>query len=64
VPADHPLRGVKKLADRALGAISAELDGLYSATGRPSIAPERLLKGQLLIALYSVRSDRQFCEQL
>jgi transposase len=64
VPADHPLRGVKKLADRALGAISAELDGLYSTTGRPSIAPERLLKGQLLIALYSVRSDRQFCEQL
>jgi hypothetical protein len=48
VPADHPLRGVKKLADRAL--ISTELDGLYSTTGRPSIAPERLLKGQLLIA--------------
>jgi len=64
VPADHPLRGVKKLADRALSAISVELDALYSSTGRPSIAPERLLKGQLLIALYSVRSDRQFCEQL
>jgi transposase len=64
VPADHPLRGVRKLADRALSAISAELDALYSSTGRPSIAPERLLKGQLLIALYSVRSDRQFCEQL
>jgi transposase len=64
VPADHPLRGVKKLADRALSAISTELDALYSKSGRPSIAPERLLKGQLLIALYSVRSDRQFCEQL
>lgn len=64
VPADHPLRQVKKLADRALGAISGELDALYSKVGRPSIAPERLLKGQLLIALYSVRSDRQFCEQL
>jgi transposase len=64
VPADHPLRRVKKLADRALGAIGAELDALYSSVGRPSIAPERLLKGQLLIALYSVRSDRQFCEQL
>ena len=64
VPAEHPLRKVKKLADRALGAISAELDTLYSETGRPSIPPERLLKGQLLIALYSVRSDRQFCEQL
>jgi transposase len=64
VPADHPLRRVKKLADRALSAISAELDALYSNVGRPSIAPERLLKGQLLIALYSIRSDRQFCEQL
>ena len=64
VPADHPLRNVKKLAERALGAISAELDALYSNVGRPSIPPERLLKGQLLIALYSIRSDRQFCEQL
>jgi hypothetical protein len=50
VPAEHPLRKVKKLADRALGAISAELDTLYSETGRPSIPPERLLKGQLLSA--------------
>ena len=64
VPTDHPLRGVKKLAERALRAISTELDALYSSTGRPSIPPERLLKGQLLIALYSIRSDRQFCEQL
>ena len=64
IPADHPLRPVKKLADSALSAISAELDGLYARTGRPSIPPERLLKAQLLIAFYSVRSDRQFCEQL
>ena len=64
IPADHPLRRVKKLAESALSAISAELDGLYARTGRPSIAPERLLKAQLLIALYSVRSDRLFCEQL
>ena len=64
VPAEHPLRRIKKLAERALGAISGELNALYSTTGRPSIAPERLLKGQLLIALYSIRSDRQFCEQL
>jgi transposase len=55
---------VKKLAESALSAISAELDGLYARTGRPSIPPERLLKAQLLIAFYSVRSDRQFCEQL
>jgi len=64
IPADHPLRPVKKLADSALSAISAELDGLYAKGGRPSIPPERLLKAQLLIAFYSVRSDRQFCEQL
>ena len=64
IPADHPLRPVKKLADSALSAISAELDGLYARTGRPSIPPERLLKAQSLIAFYSVRSDRQFCEQL
>ncbi|WP_230968828.1 IS5 family transposase [Nitrogeniibacter aestuarii] len=64
VPADHPLRAVKQLADRALDAISGELNALYSSVGRPSIPPERLLKGQLLIALYSIRSDRQFCEQL
>lgn len=64
IPADHPLRSIKAYADQALGAISGELDGLYSTMGRPSIAPERLLKGQLLIALYSIRSDRAFCEQL
>ncbi|CAL95241.1 hypothetical truncated transposase [Azoarcus olearius] len=64
VPAEHPLRKVKKLADRAPSAISAELDTLYSETDRPSIPPERLLKGQLLIALYSIRSARQFYEQL
>ena len=64
IPADHPLRRVKKLAESALSAISAELDGHYARTGRPSIPPERLLKAQLLIAFYSVRSDRLFCEQL
>ncbi len=64
VPADHPLRSIKARADAALSAISADLEAYYSHTGRPSIAPEQLLKGQLLIALYSVRSDRAFCEQL
>src|SRR5258706_9342775 len=64
VPSDHPLRTIRARADAALKAIGADLDALYSSTGRPSIAPERLLKGQLLIALYSVRYDRAFCEQL
>jgi transposase len=64
VPTEHPLRSIKAYADAALRAISPQLDELYGTTGRPSIAPERLLKGQLLIALYTVRSDRTFCEQL
>jgi transposase len=64
VPRDHPLRGIKCLADGALKDLSRSLGGMYSKTGRPSIPPERLLKGMLLIALYSVRSEIQFCEQL
>ena len=64
VPAEHPLRAIKADTDAVLKELCAELDGLYSSTGRPSIPPERLLKGQLLIALYSVRSDRQFCQML
>ncbi len=64
VPTDHPLSSIKAYADAALQAISPKLDELYGRTGRPSIAPERLLKGQLLIALYTVRPDRAFCEQL
>ena len=64
VPADHPLRRVKSLADAALVALSDHLDALYARDGRPSIPPERLLKASLLIGLYSVRSERAFCEQL
>jgi transposase len=64
VPADHPLRDVKKLADAALAKLSPTFDAMYSRVGRPSIPPERLLKSMLLIALYTVRSERQFCEQL
>lgn len=64
VPPDHPLRSIKAHTDRVLKELSGELDALYSQTGRPSIPPERLLKGQLLIALYSVRSDRLFCQML
>jgi len=64
VPADHPLRGIKAHTDRVLKELSGEFETLYAATGRPSIPPEQLLKGQLLMALYSVRSDRQFCQML
>jgi len=64
VPADHPLRVVKRFADRALAELSPVFDQMYRAGGRPSIPPERLLKASLLIALYSVRSERALCEEL
>lgn len=64
VPADHPLRRVKDLADGALAALSPTFDKMYSKVGRPSIPPEQLLKASLLMAFYSVRSERLFCEQL
>ena len=64
IPADHPLRAVKRLADRALAELSPVFDRMYAAGGRPSIPPECLLKANLLIALYSIRSERAFCEQL
>lgn len=64
VPADHPLRPIKAMVEQALASMSDEFDAMYSDMGRGSIPPERLLKAMLLIALYSVRSERQFCEQL
>lgn len=64
VPEAHPLRSIKRDADAVLASLSAQLDGLYAEDGRPSIPPERLLKASLLIALYSVRSDRMLCEML
>jgi transposase len=64
VPSDHPIRTIKQLADTALRTLAAVFDQMYATTGRPSVPPERLLKGQLLIALYSIRSERQLCEQL
>src|SRR5580658_935831 len=64
IPTDHPLRSIRAMTDRALERMSGKLDDLYSATGRPSIAPERLMRGLLLQVLYSVRSERQLIEQL
>jgi transposase len=64
IAADHPARKIRSLVDRALERMDAELDKLYSSTGRPSIAPERLLRAQLLMVLYSIRSERQLMEQL
>jgi transposase len=64
IPADHPLRIIRGMTDRALAGMNSQLGELYSSTGRPSIAPERLLRGLLLQVLYSVRSERQLIEQL
>src|SRR6266478_3452397 len=64
VPKDHPLRRIKQLADAALQQLSPVFDQMYSAMGRPSVPPERLLKASLLMAFYSVRSERLFCELL
>lgn len=64
VPSTHPLRSIKGYADSVLRSLNRDVDDLYADTGRPSIPPERLLKASLLIALYSVRSDRMFCEML
>jgi transposase len=64
VPATHPLRPIKAMADQVLQRLSPTFEAMYSQTGRPSIPPERLLKGELLIALFSVRGHRLFCEML
>jgi len=64
VPADHPLRGIKTHVDQVMAKLSPLFDALYADEGRPSIPPEQLLKSRILMALYSVRSERLFCEQL
>jgi len=64
VAKEHPLRRIKQLAEGALTQLSPVFDQMYSVVGRPSIPPERLLKASLLMALYTVRSERLFCEQL
>ena len=64
VPKDHPLRPIREMVNRALEELSRELEAMYSHTGRPSIAPEQLLRALLLQVLYSIRSERLLVEQL
>ncbi len=64
IPPSHPLRKIKTMADDVLGKLDGALDKMYADAGRPSIPPEFLLKASLLIAFYSIRSERQLCEQL
>ena len=64
VPSDHPLRAVRKLTDAVLRTLSPEFDRLYADSGRPSIAPEYILRALLLQVFYSVRSERLLVEQI
>ncbi len=64
VPQNHPIRHIKPIVDQALKELSPVFRRMYADIGRPSIPPEHLLKACLLIALYSIRSERQFCERL
>lgn len=64
IPQDHPLREIKKLADKALKSMSRTFDRMYAKRGRPSIPPELLLKSMVLMALFSIPSEVRLCEQL
>jgi transposase len=64
IPARHPLRKVRQVVNDALASLDADFDRLYSAEGRPSIAPERLMRASLIQILFSVRSERQLMEQM
>jgi transposase len=64
VPQEHPIRPIRKMVDQALQELSPEFDKMYSRIGRPSIPPEKLLKGLLLQTLFSIRSVRQLMDQV
>jgi transposase len=64
IPSDHPLRPVREMTDTVLRQLSPPFARLYAKTGRPSIAPEKLLRALLLQVLYTVRSERLLMEQL
>jgi transposase len=64
VPQDHPLRPLRKMVDEALAELSPRFSRLYAKRGRPSIAPEKLLRALLLQVFYTIRSERQLVEQL
>lgn len=64
VPSDHPLRGIRKMADQALAELSGHFDTLYAQRGRPSKPPEQLIRALLLQVLYGIRSERQLMERI
>src|ERR687888_2240166 len=64
IPANHPIRRIRAVVDEVLASLDDEFDAMYSRVGRPSVPPEQLLKATVLMALYSIRSERAFCERL
>jgi transposase len=64
IPKDHPIRRIRKIVDEVLAELDGEFDVMYSRIGRPSVPPEQLLKSTILMAMYSMRSERAFCERL
>jgi transposase len=64
IPADHPIRAIRVVVDEVLGQMDGTFSAMYAKRGRPSIAPERLLRAQLLMVLYSITSERRLMEQL
>jgi transposase len=61
---NHPLRAIRDMVDNVLAQLSGRFDGMYAKMGRPSIAPEKLLRAQLLQMLYSIRSERLLMEEM
>jgi transposase len=64
IPARHPLRKIRQVVNEALASLDSEFEALYTDFGRPSIAPERLIRASLIQILFSVRSERQLMEQM
>ena len=64
IPSDHPIRRIRVVVDEVLAGMGAEFDGMHAAAGRRSVPPETLLKATVLMAMYSIRSERAFCERL
>ncbi len=64
IPPDHPIRRIRKVVDAVLEELDGEFDVMYASKGRPSVPPEQLLKATVLMAMYSIRSERAFCERL
>jgi transposase len=64
IPSDHPIRRIRVVVDAVLGELDDEFDAMYASSGRPSVPPEQLLKATVLMVMYSIRSERAFCERL